>query len=152
MSNPNIIHVFGEGSYAEVTNGTSNVNPGDLLAITSTGVFSPHSTANNKTSPIFALEPRRGGGGVTDATGALTVYGSGEQIKVIYASSSNKVYATVAAAAPAITAGDQLVSAGDGTLAKLAGTTTQASVIAIAEESVDNSAGTTKTHILISIV
>lgn len=124
--------------------------PGHLVEITSAGEAQKHSVAAGNSNKAFALASQTTGGTIDDA------YAVGEVALVGYAQSGQLVNAVLAAAAPAIVAGDALESAGNGTLRKqvVAAATTQASrdsVVGYADESVDNSGGGSEVRIIVRV-
>ena len=91
------------------------INPGYLLELyDNSGVLSakPHSKAGNKSARFFAMEQEY------IAKGISTQYAIGDTVIAAAAQPGDEIYARVAASAAAITDGDLLESAGDGTLRK----------------------------------
>ena len=133
------------------------ITPGDLLNPESaTGTLVVHSTAGGDALPRFAREYSEIGDGIDDN------YASGDQVVYLVARPGDEIFANVAASASAITAGDPLESAADGTLRKhtalsidTSATTTMAvasaPIVGYALESVDNSGGSAETRILIEV-
>jgi hypothetical protein len=127
------------------------ITPGHLLQRTATGTVVVHATAAGNAEKMFAIENELAGKDID------TNYASGDTTFFEIAHRAARANALVAAAAPAITAGDYLESAGNGTLRKqvVAAATTQAqreSVVAVALESVDNSAGGSPVRIKVEVL
>lgn len=134
----------------------SVISPGMLLERSSATQFDVHGVAAGNAQKIFALE------NVANAEGLADDYASGETVRGVYAQSGDEVYSVVAAMASAIVVGDPLESAGDGTLRKH---TPQAvdeggaatynviadSVVAYAQEAVDNSAASAVARIRVEV-
>lgn len=90
------------------------ITPGDLIELMTTGRVRKHATAGGvRPSRWFALEEEYAGGTID------TNYATNGQVHYAACHPGDRVYARVAAAAPAIVAGDLLESAGDGTLRKV---------------------------------
>lgn len=126
------------------------ITPGALLERTATG-FANHGTAAGNAAASFAdINPEIGRGLDTD-------YADGDQIRVAFCAPGVEVNALVAAGADAITAGDYLESAGDGTL-RLVATDTDTpqglreGIVARALEAVDNSGGGSAVRIKVEVV
>ena len=92
------------------------ITPGMLVALNASGVVIPHGTAAGNAIPMFALEDELQGKTIDDA------YAKGSPVQVWVAGRGDIVNAI---AGDTITAGDFLVSAGNGTL-KPAGSGTTA--------------------------
>jgi hypothetical protein len=134
--------------------GETNILPGHLLKFGSGGTANrllKHSTAAGVATAMFALENKMPDRSV--ATVPIdTPYASGETVQWIIARPGDEIYAWVPASAAAIIAGQELVSNGDGTLRlQLTGTATH-SVVAMAAEAVDNSAGGTPARIRVHAI
>lgn len=84
-----------------------NITPGHLLQLGSNKKVTVHSTANGIVSHLFALEDELQGKGIDDA------YASGDKVQVWSAVRGEEVYAL---ANGAITVGEFLIAANDGTL------------------------------------
>lgn len=121
------------------------ISPGDLVKYNGNGAYIRQSLNAGalKVPPDFALENELFGQSIT------VDYASGDFAKVMSCFPGMEVYGTLAANAAIIVAGDQLVSAGDGSLKKGNGTTDQP--MAIALEDVDNSANATKVRIRVQV-
>lgn len=147
---PNIVLLKGaplrdEGVAAEA------ITPGALVERTSTGTVQNHSTAGASAAPVFAKERALAGDGLADA------YASGDTVLLLTCRQGDEIYAFVAAAATAITAGDFLESDGAGGLQVIAvdaatDNTERESVVAQAMESVDNSGGGSIARIKVRVV
>lgn len=140
-----------DGKLADAT-----ITPGDLVKRTATGVIR-HATAAGNAMPMFAVDSADQNRGIDSD------YASGEDVPVVIAQRGCLINALVAASASAISIGDLLESAGDGTLRKYtaqatneggAGTYTiqVRGPIALATEAVDNSAGSGKVRIKAEIL
>jgi hypothetical protein len=127
------------------------ITPGHLVETMSTGKIRKHSTAAGNAKTQFAVENEL-------AAKEISVdYAADDTCFYMICDGCNEVNALVAAAAPAITRGDFLESAGDGTLRKVvvAAATSSAqrnSVVAIALESVDNSGGGTPVRLKVEVL
>lgn len=86
------------------------ITPGHLLVRDASGTVVVHATAGGRAEPIFAREDDLQGNDLT------VDYASGDRIQMLVFPPGGEVNALVAASAPAITVGDFLESAGDGTL------------------------------------
>jgi hypothetical protein len=147
--------VKGDPIYKEAQAGGA-INPGHLIKFSSGNVV-VHDTAGGNAAPMFARENDIIGDAWSDA------YASGDTVLYIVGRQGDEVRARVAAAASAITKGDPLVSAGDGTLKKgtepqtidVAATTTVSvyddRVVAYAMEDVNNSGGSAEVPIIVEI-
>lgn len=139
--NPSTILLKGRGIRKEAVAG-GTITPGHLLNINSSGQLVVHATAAGPVAPLFAVENDLVGKGITDN------YSANDYVQAEYLYCGCEVYALVAAGATAITRGDLLESAGDGTL-RVRGTGT---AVAQALESVDNSGGGSAVRIRAVIV
>lgn len=149
MATPKTILLKGDGLYKEALAGGA-ITPGHLIDRNSSNRFVVHATAAGNAYPMFALEDEAQGKDITDA------YASGEIVNAVIPQKGAEIYAIVAAAAPAIVIGDELESAGNGTVRKVATTAVTQSnlrrVIGRALEAVDNSAGGSAVRLKIEIV
>lgn len=149
MATPKTILLKGDGLYKEALAGGA-ITPGHLIDRNSSNQFVVHATAAGNAYPMFALEDEAQGKDITDA------YASGEIVNAVIPQKGAEIYAIVAAAAPAIAIGDELESAGNGTVRKVATTAVAQSnlrrVIGRALEAVDNSAGGSAVRLKIEIV
>jgi hypothetical protein len=91
------------------------ITPGHLIRYNSSLQFIKHNVAGGYHGRIFAAENELLGKDID------TAYASNDRCLAWMCESGCEIYALVAAAAPAITAGDILESAGDGTLRKALG-------------------------------
>lgn len=131
----------GEGLRYEYTAGGA-VTPGDLIIVNSSNAAIRHATAGGVAESMFAIENEIFGNGTN------TDYATNDRVLAESCHSGMQVNVSIAAAAAAIVIGDQLESAGDGSLRKKAAGT----ALATAMEAVDNSAGGTKTWCLARIL
>lgn len=116
------------------------ITPGHLIEFGGSNDLQKHSTAAGNARKAFADLADMVGKGIDDA------YATGDQVKYVVAASGDEINALVAAGASAISKGDPLESAGDGTVrvqATEAATadTQRDSVVGYALEAVDNSGG-----------
>lgn len=128
----------------------STIFPGDLIEEANATEVAEHSSAGENAQKLFALANICTGKTIDD------VYAVGETVRYGAAHSGQKMFARVAAAAPAIAFGVPLVSAGNGTLIALvaaAATSTvqRDSIVGYALEAVDNSGGGTDVRIKIRV-
>jgi hypothetical protein len=148
MPPPNTILLAGNSNIPQERNSSEAIVPGHLVEINN-NLLRKHATAQGNAAPWFAREsltPDRS----TAANPIDVPYATGETVRWIQARQGDLVYALVAAAAPAIVAGDDLVSNGDGTVKKsVVGsiTTNVACIIAKAAEALNNSGGTSTARI-----
>ena len=127
------------------------ITPGYLVDFNAAGLVLKHAGAGLNASAAFAVEDELNGKAITEA------WASGDQVVYEIMPSGSEVYALVAAAAAAIVIGDELESAGDGTLRKLTvdvatDNTQRIAVVARAIEAVDNSGGGTEARLKVEIV
>lgn len=140
-TNPKTIELYGMGCQLEaIADGT--ITPGMLVERTSTGVQA-HGTQGETANTSFANEMGMVGGTIDDD------YEDGDQVIFTTYAQGSGVYALVGAGAAAITAGDFLTSAGDGTLEKVGANEV---VVAQALEDVDNSGEATTARIRVEVV
>ena len=132
----NTIKIKKYSDVIEEANAAAAITPGHLIEFTSAGKVQKHSSAGGTALTMFALEDELQGKGISEA------YSADNPVQCWVAGRGDMVYALVAAGATAITAGDFLESAGDGTLRKYA----SGVKIAQAVESVDNSASSISTE------
>ena len=132
------------------------IKPGHLLEQDTNGKVVVHNSAGLNAVPMFALEDA-----YADTSGSAkaidTAYASNDSVFLGVCPRGVEVYALVAASATAVTNGAFLESAGDGTLRILttdAATddTQRVSVVAMALEAVDNSAGGSEARIKVMAV
>jgi hypothetical protein len=129
----------------------SDILPGMLLQRSAAGVFEKHSTAAGNAQKLFALS------NLADAKGIDDVWPISNRVRGLYAQPGDLINAVLGASAAAIQTGDFLESDGNGYLRVVvtAIATTDAersSIIAVAGEAVDNSAGPAGTRILVEVV
>lgn len=146
----NVVKLAGDGTL-DTRKAGGTITPGYLLEVNSSGNVIAHNTAAANAQRLFAVENTPFNKGIDDD------YSTNDQVQVVYAWPGCKINALVAASATAITTGDFLESAGDGTLRKLStdaatDDTQRASVVAVAEEDVDNSSGTSEARIKVTVV
>lgn len=144
MANSNEIVLKGRGKrYEGVANAA--ITPGDLVTVLATGKLARHAVAGGRAMRLFAIYNYMVG---KDRT---MDYAANDWVQADDVEPGSEVNATVAAGAPAIVIGDNLESAGDGTLRKhvVADSVDPSTValIGVAVEALDNSAGGTKARI-----
>jgi len=147
---PKTIILKGNGIQKEGKAG-GTITPGHLVDRTSTDTVVVHAVAAKTASAMFAKENEVIGRDID------TVYTINENVIFEACHSGMEVYALVAAAAAAIVIGDDLESAGDGTLRKVvtdAATddTQRHSLVARAIQAVDNSAGGVPARIKVEVL
>lgn len=113
-TNPTRIHLKGPGRHEEAV-AAGAITPGHLLQLNNAGKVVVHATSGGYAERIFALEDALQGKTISDA------YASGDLVGYVVAPPGDEVYAFLADG-ESVVIGDQLVSNGDGTLQKLAGT------------------------------
>jgi hypothetical protein len=118
------------------------ITPGHLVQLNSSGQFVVHATAAVAAVPIFAVENDLVGKGIDDN------YVVNDLCQAEHCSPGMEVNALIAAAAPAITKGDLLESAGNGTLRKVVA----GIALARSNETVDNSAGGAAVRLQVTIL
>ena len=137
MATPKTILLKGDGLFKEALAGGA-ITPGHLIVRNSSNAFVVGPAATKNAYPMFALEDEAQGKDITDA------YASGEIVNAVIPQTGSEIYALVAASAGAIVIGDELESAGDGTVRKAATTAVAQDnirrIVARAIEAVDNSA------------
>jgi len=129
----NRIHNKGFYRHEEADAGEAGIYPGMLLELNSSGDVIKHNTEGARAEKAFATEDALQGGTTS------TVYTNGEVVTYILPVPGSVVNALIKAGED-IAIGDELISAGDGTLIALgsAGSgVTVAEVIAVAEEACD---------------
>lgn len=140
----------GEGVRYEYTAGAA-VTPGDIVIPTSTGCVR-NATADAKVPRLFAIEDEIFGRGINSGSGYAAInegvdYALGDRVLCEMATPGMMINANLAAEAAAIVKGDFITAAAAGTVKK----GTLANHIAIADETVDNSASAVATRIRILI-
>lgn len=128
----------------------SAIVPGDLVEETTAGEVQEHSTAAANAQRLIALTNLANASTIDDA------YAVGETVRFGAAHSGQKAFMRVAASAPAIVIGDDLESAGDGSVRKAVAdaatdTDQRDAIVAYAIEAVDNSGGGTTVRIKVRI-
>ena len=148
MAPPNTILLAGMPNIPQERLSSEAITPGHLVEINN-NLLRKHATAQGNAAAWFAREsltPDR-----SSAANPIDVaYASGETVRWIQARPGDLIYACAPASAPAIVAGDDLVSNGDGTVKKsVTGsiTTNVACIIGRAAEAVNNSGGSTTARI-----
>lgn len=155
--NPRTVLLLGkETAVMKEAPAAAAITPGHLVELDANSKWKVHATASGVAARAFAVEADLIGKGIDDN------YAANDVVYTWIVQSGAEVNALVAAAATAITAGDKLESAGDGTLRKAtafsqSGTTPFAvtpagNVVAIALKSVDNSGGGSPARIPVMIV
>lgn len=149
MATPQTILLKGDGLFKEALAGGA-ITPGHLITRNSSSAFVVGPAAGLNAYPMFALEDEAQGKDITDA------YASGEIVNAVIPQTGSEIYALVAASAAAIVVGDELESAGDGTVRKAATVAVAQNnlrrIVARAIQAVDNSAGGSPARIKIEIV
>lgn len=150
MSTPNTIVLKGNGIRKEAE-AAGTITPGDLVELTSAGKVQRKSSAATTAQRAFAVENEVVGKGIDHD------YAAGDNVLYEVLPPGAEVYALVPASAAAIVIGDRLESAGSGKLRKVASSadtddTERQSVVAIALEAVDNSAGTDPARIKVELL
>jgi len=144
----NRIQLKGAGRYEEA-NASGAVSPGFLLALTAAGAVIAHNVEGGIGERLFALEDALQGNGLD------TDYADGDLVPYLIANPGDEVYAFVKAGEN-ISIGDQLVSAGDGTLissASVGSGVTVDQVIGVAVEAVDlQASGSVNTRIAVRVL
>ena len=140
MSNTIKIAVCGRPAIdLESIGAIAEIIPGFLLARISDTTVAPHPIAGGSTGTLFAVEDELTGG--SSATGSFVAsvdvpYAIGAKVYMIYARSGDVIWAWLDAGVN-VSAGDFLVSAGNGNLEEYAGPiSTPASVVGVAVEAV----------------
>lgn len=151
MAASRTILLKGDGQRFEALAAAGTIKPGHLLQLESDGDVAIHAVAADNAPAYFALENDLKGDTIDDA------YASGDIVQYIHAARGAEIYAWVAAAAAAIVKGDYLESDGAGGLKKVAtdaatDDTQRVSVVAMAVEAVDNSAGGSPARIRVRVL
>lgn len=110
MSNHNRIVLKAIGR-ADEGNAAAAITPGHLLALNSAGAYVPHNSAGAQPERLFAVENALAGKGINDA------YASGDRIQIHVAAPGDEVSAWLTTS-QTVVVGDQLASAGNGSLRK----------------------------------
>jgi hypothetical protein len=128
------------------------ITPGMLLAFDGSGDVIPHGTQAGTASRMFAVEEDFQGTGIDDT------YASGDRVQYDACHQGMEVNALIRAGAAAVSKGDYVVSAGDGTVESLSDVlatspaVADAAVVGMAMEAVDNSGGSANARLAIEIV
>lgn len=128
----NTIHLKGDFQHEEGI-ASAAFTPGNLVALLSTGKYAKHATEGGYAELIFAAEDALQGKAKDDA------YAANDIAMLAVEEPTNQVYAFIKAGQN-VAIGDQLISAGDGTLKRAAGAATGVTVkqiIAVAMEALD---------------
>ena len=156
MSNYNTTILKGDPKRVEGV-GSEALYPGHLIEYGGSNDLQKHSTAGGDASKMFALENEMVGNTPTDG------YSSGDRVYAAVFSSGQEVQARVAASAAAISKGDALMSAGDGTLKLHSKQAVDYSkntstlelednrIVAYAMEALDNSGGSSEAFIHVEV-
>lgn len=141
QTEPKTVELYGYGCQHEAE-ALGAITPGYLIERAAGGVQA-HSTAGGPANLHFANEYGMTGRTIDDA------YAADDQVVFTTYSPGSGVYALVAAGAAAISEGDLLASAGDGTLA-----TAGLDEVAVAQalEAVDNSGGAEEARLRVEVV
>lgn len=129
-TNPQTILLRGRGIREEAPAG-GTITPGHLVMLNSSAQLVVHGTAAGAAGACFAVENDLVGKTIDDN------YVSGDFVQAEWVPPGSRIYALVAAAATAITAGDLLESAGNGTVRKFG----SGVVIGRSLDTLDNSGG-----------
>lgn len=157
---PRRVHLGGEGTTVNDIYAYEGITPGHLIQLfndAGTPKYRRHNAAGGNASPTFALDQGEMNKGIDDA------YAVGDMVAALVGRPGTTINGLVAAAAPAIDAGDFLESAGDGTLRKhvpqtvneggaAVATLAARQIVAIARENVDNSGGVTAVRVRAEVV
>lgn len=135
----NTIVVKGHGIRKE-RNAAGTISPGHFVAVDASGTLVVHGTADANASKAIAVENEVFGRGIDNN------YVAGDMVLYEVLVPGSEVKAIVAVGTAAITVGDYLSSAGDGTVKPVAASAAtsqaqRAGIIGVALESVDNSVG-----------
>jgi hypothetical protein len=138
----------GQRRIREAAAGEAGILPGMLLQRDAGGNYIAHNAIASNAQKLFALS------NLADARGIADVYPIGDRVRGLYAQPGDLINAALGDSAAAITIGDYLESSGDGYLRLVTTSisTTDAqrvSLVAVATEDVDNSAGPAGTRILV---
>jgi hypothetical protein len=146
---PKTILLRGRGRRREAP-AAGSITPGHLLDYNSSGSFVVHATAGGKPPMIVAVEQVIGptAGALTGGSGIDDAYATNDYVQAEQLFSGCDFYGLVAAAAAAITRGDKLESAGNGTVRKL----TTGVPIGEALEAVDNSGGGAAARLKVAVI
>jgi hypothetical protein len=140
----------GSGLQKEAPAGAATIVPGNLVKLQSNGTVLNHGTAAANAAKAFAKENEVIGKDID------TAYASGDNVIYEVCHSGMEVYTFVAANAAAILRGDYLESDGLGGLRKsvvnaAVADTNRAGIVAVAIESLDNSAVASRARIRVEV-
>lgn len=151
---PHRVRLRGRDDFVQEGVASATITPGDLVEISGTSStvseelqFQRQSTAAEVNGPIyFSIEYAMTGRGIDDD------YSSGDALKY-YPADRGEVYYGFHNTAEDIAVGDDLVTAGDGTVRALdtAGGDSASAVIAEARSAVANASGTAKSRVEIEV-
>jgi hypothetical protein len=127
----NKILLKGRGERREAA-AAGTITPGHLIQYNTAGAFVVQTNDQKPCSPLVAVENDLVGDTISDN------YVSGDYVQGEHLASGDEFLGLVAAGAAAIVRGDELASAGDGTIEKAVDAV---NAIAVALEAIDNSAG-----------
>lgn len=155
MTTPNTITLKGCPDRKELVAG-GTITPGHLLKRNSSNELVVHPNAAQDAGAIFALEDDLQGHGIDDN------YSSGDHVQAGYADFGDEIYAWLKAGSTAVVVGDELASAGNGSLQKFVPqavneggaanyTIYPRAVVAVALENIDNSGGGTDVRIRVEV-
>ena len=150
MSTPHTIVLKGNGIRKEAQ-AAAAITPGDLVELTSDGKVQRKASAATTAQRAFAVENEVVGKGIDHD------YAAGDNVLYEVLPPGAEVYALVPPSAAAIVIGDRLESAGGGKLRKVVTSastddTQRQSIVAIALEAVDNSAGANPARIKVELL
>lgn len=137
MANERVIVLRGEPVVDEQVAAASAITPGHLIEFDASGDFQPHATAAGSAATWFALERDEAGNEID------VDYAAGDRVKAGFFAQGHRVNALVASGQD-LAAGDELESAGDGTLT--AGTTNP---VARSAETVNTGAAVARVAVII---
>lgn len=153
---PNTISLAGIPNYPPEVIASASILPGYLVEHVPSGgdqgQLRPHATASGNAAPMFAVESLVPSIANSQTLPIDLAYADGDSVRYAIGKSGDEFYAWLPASATAVVVGSMLVSNGDGTL-KLAvpqtanegGSATYtiytSSIVAVAAEAVNNSAG-----------
>lgn len=137
MANERVIALRGEPIVDEQVAAASAITPGHLIEFDAAGAFQPHATAGGAAGTWFALERDEAGREIN------VDYAAGDRVKAGFFHAGMRVNALVASGQN-LAAGDELNSAGDGTLT--AGT---ANVVGRSAETINTGAAVSRVAVIV---
>ena len=151
MSDYNKVGVVFTGHQDEAEAHDGSIKPGHLIMKLSTGKVDVHATSGGITPAIFAFcdELSSGGDGISARRNLFDAYAAADQVFHGYPQKGDIIQAWLPANATAVVIGSFLMSNGDGCLALRTSTN---HILAVAEEAIDNSAGSDPVKIKVRIV